>query len=138
MASIAKDKDGNVRIQFMANGKRCNVGLGRVSDAAAETVKEHVEVLNAALIKGRVAEKSTREWAERQPDDLHQRLAKAGLVESRKPQAPTPPVAAKVPTLAAFIKSFFDTHAFKKRNTEKTFTQTQRVLVNYFGDVKRI
>ena len=50
MASIAREKNGNRRILFVApDGKRPTIRLGKVSQRAAEGIKYRVEQLLEAL-----------------------------------------------------------------------------------------
>ena len=85
MASIGNDPNGCKRILFVAgDGKRHTVRLGKVSRRIANTAKFHIENLVVAKAAGHSPELETASWLRGLSDELHERIAKAGLVEPRK------------------------------------------------------
>ncbi len=70
MASLSTDPNGNRTIQFTAaDGKRRSIRLGNLSLRKVESIKAHVEHLNAAALSGMAVDGETAAW-----------LAKAGDV----------------------------------------------------------
>jgi integrase len=124
MASIVREPNGRKRIQYMLNGEKKTIRLGRVELRHAETVKTKVEALLSARITG-VMDAETSRWVASIPDELHQKLAHHGLVPRRDQTRPT---------LSVLLNEFF-AHADVKPSTRLTYEQTRRSLEDYFkGD----
>ena len=84
MACVIDDPNGRKRIQFMAgDGSRRTVRLGRCSRRDAEQVCRHIEALLAATISGQPVSRETAVWLSGIGHKLHDRLARAALVEAR-------------------------------------------------------
>lgn len=83
MASISKEPNGRKTIQLVDGRRRRSIRLGKVSEKVAVTVWGKVEALLAARSAGHHIDQATADWLGQIPDKLHQRLAKAGSVESR-------------------------------------------------------
>jgi integrase len=133
VASIATNPCGKRRIQFVDKDReRKTLWLGKVSKRVAEEIKVKVEAINAAQIAGLSIDGETAEWLARIGDGLHNKLARVGLVE---PRATT---AARNTTLGEFLDSFIAARPDHKPTTRKTFTQTQKALLDFFGREKRI
>jgi len=80
VASIARDPGGRKRILFVGpDGKRKPIRLGKMTMRAAEIVKRHVENLLAANDSRTSLEPDTACWLADIPDDLADKLARAGL-----------------------------------------------------------
>jgi integrase len=89
MASISKDRSGNVRILFMApDGKRKAVRLGAVPRKVAESIKLRVEALASAAAARVPMDPETAAWVGGIADDLAAKLAAVGLIPAR-PKAVT-------------------------------------------------
>jgi len=85
VASISKRPNGHKRLHFTdAEGIRRTIYLGKIDIKTAETIRHHVEVLIACQTSGSPVPPATAQWLAEIPDWLHEKLAKAGLVESRK------------------------------------------------------
>ncbi len=85
MASISNDPGGLRRLLFIGpDGRRRAVRLGQLSDRDAETVKGHVEQLVVAAKNHTAPHRATAAWVASIADDLHAKLAAAGLVEPRR------------------------------------------------------
>lgn len=129
MASISRDTNGQKRIQFMlGKDQRKSIRLGAVSMKYAEAVKVKVEALVAAAILGAPAEPEVARWVASRPDELHRKLARAGLVEPRERTAAT---------LGALLDAYFGCLDVKP-STRTTYLQTRQSLENYFGDSRRL
>lgn len=70
------------------DGKRHTVRLGRVTKKIAETAKRMIESLESAMAAGHSPDRETAEWVGRLGDEIHGRLARAGLVPPREPALP--------------------------------------------------
>jgi integrase len=81
MASVSRDAGGLRRVQFMHEGKRRAVRLGRCSARQAETIKGKIENLLVGRDGG--VDPDTAEWLATISDDLHRKLAAVGLVTPR-------------------------------------------------------
>lgn len=83
MASICRDPKGKKRILFMnGDGKRKTIRLGKTSLKQAEAFKIKLEALIASRFS-RSMDPDTARWIADLPDDMHAKLASAGLVTAR-------------------------------------------------------
>src|SRR4051812_47000718 len=106
MASISRDKSGNVTIQFVLGGKRKSVWLGSVTKRDIGLWQRHIEELVAAKKIGRAPYDETATWVAALDDELHRKLSgKAGVVEPRQlePDAAPPRTNALAPFLDSYI-----------------------------------
>ena len=102
LSNIANDPDGRRRILFVnKNRDRKSIWLGKVSKRLADEIKTKVESLNTAAIMGCSIDGDTAEWVGKIGDELHAKLALAGLVTPRQP--PKPVVQA---LLGEFLESY--------------------------------
>jgi hypothetical protein len=106
MASIARDKNGNRRILFVApDGKRPTIRLGKVSQRAAEGVKYRVEQLLESVNLKRPMEADLAQWVTDLERWLAKRLARVGLI----PNPEVKPAATLVgPFLTAYVEGRAD------------------------------
>ncbi|MEM6855661.1 MAG: tyrosine-type recombinase/integrase, partial [Planctomycetota bacterium] len=124
MASLTSDPNGHRRIQFTdPHGKRRTLRLGKTSKKHAEAVRVKVESLLAAQLAGQPNEAETARWLAALGDDLHARLARAGLIATRS--------AAR---LGAFIDGYIRRRVDVKPSTRVTYGRARRYLVGYFGE----
>ena len=85
MASISDDPGGYRRILFTAHdGRRKTIRLGKVCHRVAVEIKHKVEALAAATTAGVSIDGETARWLAEIGDDLHAKLAVAGLVTQRQ------------------------------------------------------
>ena len=131
MASISNDPNGRRRIQFLnTDGQRKTIRLGKVSLRHAESVKVKIEDLVSASITGGSPRDDTTRWLASLDAALHDKLAHAGLVDSRE--------AAK---LDDFIAAYLAQRVDLKPGTVRVMEQARRHLVRFIGedaDVRRI
>ncbi len=131
MASIARDKNGTRRIQFVAlDGRRMTIRLGRASQRTAEGVKYRVEHLLESLRFNRSMEADLAEWVLGLDLDLAKKLARVGLVPD--------PEAKPAVTLATFLKSYIEGRADLKPATKIVRGQVIRDLNEYFGEDREV
>src|SRR5262249_4553016 len=131
MASIANDPGGRRRILFLdKNHDRKTIWLGKVSRRLAEEIKTRVESTNSAAIAGVSLDAETAEWLAKIGNPLHTKLAGAGLVTPRQPEATEPRPQAR---LGDFLESYIAGRKDHKPNTTKTIDQARRLLVEHFG-----
>ncbi len=144
MASLYKQKtSGKVgyRIQFQGpkaatNDPRLSLWLGtNVSESFAEEVVSFIDVMVEALNDGQAFDKQTRAWIKSLKDVHHEKLAKVGLVESRKPKT----VDVEEPrTLTTLVERFLKTVTRQKPATQIKLRQAGNCLTRYFGDTRKI
>ncbi len=84
MASIVSDPNGRKRIQFMLNGVRKTLRLGKASKRQAEAIKVRVEQL-ALTASGltNLVDGGTVRWLSGLNNDMYEKLVAVGLVASR-------------------------------------------------------
>lgn len=123
VASLIKDRVG-WRILFStgARGPRKCVRLGATSEKNARFVHLQIERLLAARHAGSI-DPSTAEWVAGLEDRLHDRLARAGLVEPRERAKPT---------VGRLMTAYFDILDVKP-STRTTYEQTRRAFEDHFG-----
>ncbi len=131
MATIGTEPNGRRRILFVAaDGSRKTVRLGECSQRDAEQVCRHVEALAAATINGQPMPRETAVWVRGIGHRLHDRLARAGLVEAREQPGKL--------ALAAFIDGYLAQRRDLKQSTLTAMKQARTGLVRYLGDERRI
>lgn len=127
MASIAHDKNGHRRIQFVApNGKRPTIRLGKVSKHTAEGVKVRVQQLLAAKLTGYALEPNTASWVAGLEPTMARKLARVGLI--------TDPSGKPAATLGEHLASYFAKRSDVKRSTLTHWNHTKRLLIAFFGE----
>ncbi len=125
MASLIRDANGCKRIQIVTDDGRATIRLGKMPVKAAEGVKRHIETLIACRTAGIALDAETAGWLRDLPGDLHDRVARVGLVEPRKAKARA--------LLGTMLQCYLD-EVDMKPSTRTTRKQTQRRLVAYFGE----
>jgi integrase len=84
VASICNEKNGNKRIALVDHeGRHRSLRLGKCSMKVAETMRIRIEQLLQDRRFGAPHAPATAEWLAKLPTDLHGRLVKLGLTESR-------------------------------------------------------
>jgi len=141
MASLTRDKSGLCKVQVMiptgernARGKpikaRRKITLGKMSRDDAVSIKRHIEHLASALTTGQPIRPGTADWLADVGDELHSRLAKAGLCEPR--------AAAERATLGAFTRAYIVGRKDAKPNTVRNMERARTQLVGYFGSDRQL
>lgn len=126
MASISRDKNGTKRILFVdANKKRHTIRLGKVSVKAAESFKVRIESLISSHRTGSAIDAQTADWVATLPDEIHERLERAGLVAPRE--------RCEQHTLGDLLKSCFESMSVKE-STRTRYKQSRRLLFERFGE----
>jgi integrase len=125
MASLGIEKGGTAVIQFMMNGKRHSIGLGRLDREAAALVLGHVQFLvNAAKFQIPIPE-STAKWLKRIDPKIHRRIARVNLTAPR--------TEVRDRALGAMIDAYIKSKVDIKERTKINLQQAKLALVNYFG-----
>ena len=114
------------------DGKRHTVRLGRVTKKIAETSKRMIESLEAAMAAGHSSDRETAEWVGRLGDEIHGRLARAGLVPPREPAVPA------IITLRQHLEQFFGSLGKQKPTTARNYARARRLLEEFFGKDKTL
>lgn len=98
MASISKDQNGNVTLQFVGGDKRRrSVRLGKINQKTANEIKLKVEHLNALAVARLPMDTDTAKWVAGIGDDLAAKLAAVGLIPERRSE-----------TLGEFLNGYLD------------------------------
>ncbi len=126
MASIITSKSGHRTIQFKGgDGRRPKITLGKVSRKRAESLRAKVEDLVSASITGESPRASTAEWLKIIGDDLHARIAHAGLADPRSSR--------EAEKLGPFTREYIASRTDVKPGTVKNLTVAAEALVGFFG-----
>lgn len=129
MASIGADANGHRRILFVAEDRqRKTIRLGKCSQRDAEQVCRHVEALLASVIHSQPLGRETSVWLGNIGNNLHDRLARVGLV--------TPRANVNATLLASFIDTYITGRSDAKPRTIINLQQARKALVGYFGESK--
>lgn len=109
------------------DGRRHTIRLGRVNKKIAETAKRMIESLEAAKAAGHSPDRETAEWVGRLGDEIHARLARAGLVPPREQASAT------IVTLGQHLEQLFGSLGKQKATTARNYTRARRLLEEFFG-----
>ncbi len=131
---ISKGDRWSLQFRIRPNQERPTIALGAMSEVEAKRFQERVEILVEALRADSPPDRSTTKWVNDLPDDLHSKLAKAGLVISRDQGEE----AATVPTLAKFVDDYIRRRGDVKGSTATFYGHTRRCLVEFFGATRPI
>ncbi len=122
MASVSYS-DGRATVQFIdVDNKRKSIRLGAVPKRTAEAIKLRVEVLLNAKITNTPIDRDTANWLTGIGTDLADKLANAGLIESRDHSS-----------LADFTASYIQRRTDVKPRTRKWMEQCRSYLIAFFG-----
>ncbi len=123
MASLSTDPKGNRTIQFTAaDGKRRSIRLGKLSLRKVESIKAHVEHLNAAALSGMAVDGETAAWLAKAGDVIVSKLAAVGLVSARKSA-----------TLGAFLDDYIAGRTDVAKRTTWNLEIVARRMKEHFG-----
>jgi len=124
MASVVKEtRNGRTlyRIQFRdANKRRKSIRLGGLAKKDADAICSKVGALVSASISKRPLDNSVAQWLTEIGDDLHKKLATAGLTEPRQSA-----------TLGDFVARYIEQRI--DESTIKNFRQVERLLNTHLG-----
>lgn len=128
MASLSRDAGGKKRIVFTdADGKRRTIWLGKLPVRAAEAIKVKVECLVASKMSGCGLGRETAHWVAELPQGLAEKLMRVELISPRE-----------TTTLGDFLDKYIASRTDLKPNTLKNYKQTQRSMIGYFGQERRL
>jgi len=131
MATIGTEPNGTRRILFVAaDGSRKTVRLGKCSQRDAEQVCRHVEALATASIHTQPVPRETAVWVRGIGHKLHDRLARAGLVEAREQPGKL--------LLGAFIDGYIAQRPDLKPATLVLLRQARIWLLRFLGETRRL
>ncbi len=125
MASITTRSNGLSFIQFVLDGKRHTVNMGRLTGDRATRFKTHVEALVRAKKYGIDLSDQSADWLHKLDDTVHEALARTGLVSPRK--------VVEVPTLSTWLDSVIVSRTDVKPNTTSKLRNARERLVKHFG-----
>ncbi len=141
MATLSTEKfkldDGTTtttyRVLFVdPTGKRQTIRLGKLPKKLAESVKLKIESLLASKIASLPIDSQTAGWLGEIGDSIHEKLARAGLVEPREKAN----VVAW--TLGSFLEHYFGMLGDQKPMTKLNYGRARRLLEEFFGKDRRI
>ncbi|PAY19120.1 integrase [Rhodopirellula sp. SM50] len=119
------------RLQFRDCEKRNrSMWLGDIPEWSAQEIKEHVEHLLSRVPRGQPPELATSNWLAGINDELRNKMARCGLVESVVQRE------ARVLTIAAWLTEYFAERTDVKPGTLKTYEKGRDNLLDYFGKKK--
>jgi integrase len=126
MASLVSDPNGCRRIQWKAaDGNRKQIRLGRVEKRTAERIRLRIETLASAVATRTEPDDETKRWVDGLADQLHERLASAGLVQPRQHED---------------LKGFFDQFVAGKSecsaNTRRNIDQARKWFFKHFAETQ--
>jgi integrase len=132
MASVSTDSAGNRRILFLGlDSKRKTIYLGKAPSKNADYICRHVETLLTARMSGQSLARDTAAWiADIADSPLARKLAKLGMIETRKPAA--------IVTVGSLVDEYLKARSDVKKGTHINLDQAGRALVAYFGTQKLI
>ena len=131
MASLIKKANGRMALQFRLrpNVDRATIALGDVTEHRAKDIQERVEKLVKAIRADRPPDVSTSDWVDKLDDQLHAKLAAAGLVVP----GVAPDEGPAVPLLGKFIDEYTGKRTDLKESTKTAWGHTKRCLIDFFG-----
>lgn len=112
-----------MQIKLPDGRRRTSLRLGLIDDDEAEAFKLRVEQLETARDTGHAWNRDLSFWVANLADDLHEKLAKGHLVESRSAD-----------TLATLWDAFDRTKADKKPGTRSVIQRARKDFLGFFGD----
>ncbi len=132
MASLIHKGDRwTLQFRLRPDQDRATIALGAMDELDAQRFQKYVGVLVKAFRAGKPPDPSTANWVNNLSDDLHAKLAKAGLVIPRATD--TDDGGAAVPTLEKFLDGYFAKRAGSKESTKTSWGHTKRCLIGFFG-----
>ncbi len=120
MASISSDKNGRKRVQFSHADKRQTLRLGKISLEQARLVSMHIKNLQTSQRVGTAIPLETSEWVSKIGDELHGKLAMAGIIPARKKTV--------LPSVAEFVREYIESRKDVKHTTRLIYEQSEMVL----------
>ena len=128
MSSIVNRPKGHKWIQFVDQyKKRQTIRLGKSSKRDAESIAFRVDQLANATLRSLNVDRETALWLSGLGDQLYDKLARAGLCESRVSSE-----------LGTFIASYIDGRVDLKPGTLAKYRTVEKRLKEYFGDERRL
>lgn len=124
MASISKDPNGNVCVQFVGGDKRRrSIRLGKINAKTGNEIKLKVENLNTLLVAKLPMDMETARWVASIGDDLASKLAAVGLIPERRSE-----------NLGAFLDDYLSRRAADSKGaTVTSLTTVRNDVVGFFG-----
>lgn len=125
MASLVTRKSGSRFVQFIdRHGGRKTITLGTIAPREAGRIRDKIEELASTQRNGVEPSPEAAHWLVKIGDELHDKLAGAGLVEPRK----------AAPTLSELVTDYVAGRTDWKARSRVNFEQATRQLRKHFGD----
>lgn len=133
MATLDRKRNSyRVRVS-LSEDRRVPITIGAVSKQVAEASRRFISDLEASRAAGVEPRAETRAWLADLEDDLHQRIAKTGLVAPRRPKTPTQ----TIKTIGDAIDQFFAT-SNTVPVTALAYKQGTDCLADHFSRVRPV
>lgn len=126
MATLETRGHESFNIRATVGGKRHGIFLANVGREVAEDARDRITKIERCVDNGIEPATAERQWLAGLSDELHAKVAAAGLVESRKPLVVVAPK-----TLGDAVKQFYLT-VDAKPQTRAAYRQGTDCLVEYF------
>jgi integrase len=128
MASIITRPNGTREVRFTLAEKVRTIRLGDANKRTAETVKMHVERLVSARLSNGTIPDDTSCWLAGVGDELHNKLAAAGLTEPRHHS--------QTLTIKTMVEAYTQRRTDLKPSSIPPLKQARDHMLRIFGDVK--
>jgi len=128
MASKSRDKKGNYTFQFMLEGRRRSLRMGKMPERDAVAFNRRVEDLLAAKLTAGSFSPDLAAWVSSLPEETYDRLVRVGLVEPRKRGGRK--------RVAEWVREYIAGRGDAKDSTLCNMWQAARSLVEYLGEEK--
>jgi hypothetical protein len=116
-------RNGRRSIQFNdARGERRTMGLGKVTQKQAESIKAKVEALSAAALTGMPPEDEVSRWLAKLDTVILGKLSDFGLIPRRT-----------VATVGGFLGEYIASRIDVKPATKTVWSQVEKNLLKHFG-----
>lgn len=125
MVSLLKTKTGYRVLQLGLDRGRLTIPLGKISKAAAESIRAHVRQLENAAAGNTAVPLATVQWLDGVPAKLYDKLAVARLVWPR--------AARESHALGKFLDGYIARRTDLKERTLANLKQARNGLVEHFG-----
>ena len=129
-ADGSKTTTWRVSFSWEADGKLTHVRLGAVQKKVAESVRRRIEGILEVRLAGTAIDPDTANWLGTIGEDLHGKLVKAGLAQSR--------AKTEASTLGDFLENLFQGLGPQKARTRIGYDRARRLLEEFFTKARRL
>jgi integrase len=124
MATLT-NSNGRLIVQVFVGEKRQTIYLGKIREREGRVIKAHIEYLANAILTKLPVPLETAGWLSGLSDELHAKLAKAGLVQSRESAC-----------IGDYFAKYIKRRSDLKPRTIKNLYQAKHSVVKFFGPLR--